>query len=43
MKKYGSILIDNVPNEATQFLKTLCTNYKPINKTVDKVCEYLIT
>ncbi|KAK0086649.1 hypothetical protein PV325_013769 [Microctonus aethiopoides] len=30
MKKYGNILIENVPNEATQFLKKLCTNYRPI-------------
>ncbi|XP_014209287.1 vacuolar protein sorting-associated protein 11 homolog, partial [Copidosoma floridanum] len=26
MKKYGKILIENVPSEATQFLKVLCTN-----------------
>ncbi|CAL1686711.1 unnamed protein product [Lasius platythorax] len=32
MKKYGNILIENVPNESTQFLKTLCTNYKPSDK-----------
>ncbi|XP_076184053.1 vacuolar protein sorting 11 [Ptiloglossa arizonensis] len=32
MKKYGNILIENVPNESTQFLKTLCTNYRPSNK-----------
>ncbi|XP_017787997.1 PREDICTED: vacuolar protein sorting-associated protein 11 homolog [Habropoda laboriosa] len=32
MKKYGDILIKNVPNESTQFLKTLCTNYRPSNK-----------
>lgn len=35
MKKYGNILIDNVPNEATQFLKNLCTNYS--SKTQDKI------
>ncbi|XP_045478377.1 vacuolar protein sorting-associated protein 11 homolog [Harmonia axyridis] len=29
MKKYGNILIQKVPNESTQFLKKLCTNYKP--------------
>lgn len=28
MKKYGHILIQHVPYESTQFLKTLCTNYK---------------
>lgn len=28
MKKYGNILIENVPNEATHFLKKLCTNYR---------------
>ncbi|XP_054007633.1 vacuolar protein sorting-associated protein 11 homolog isoform X2 [Hylaeus anthracinus] len=32
MKKYGNILIENVPKESTQFLKTLCTNYRPSNK-----------
>ncbi|KAJ8686405.1 hypothetical protein QAD02_022199 [Eretmocerus hayati] len=32
MKKYGKILIENVPNEATQFLKLFCTNYVPNNK-----------
>lgn len=32
MKKYGNILIENVPNESTQFLKALCTNYRPSNK-----------
>lgn len=38
MKKYGNILIENVPNESTQFLKALCTNYKPSNKPlVDQV------
>ncbi|XP_008204135.1 vacuolar protein sorting-associated protein 11 homolog isoform X1 [Nasonia vitripennis] len=34
MKKYGNILIENVPNEATQFLKILCTNYIPTNKAL---------
>lgn len=28
MKKYGNVLIENVPNESTQFLKRLCTDYK---------------
>lgn len=38
MKKYGNVLIENVPNESTLFLKTLCTNYKPSNKPlVDQV------
>ncbi|XP_078033958.1 vacuolar protein sorting 11 isoform X1 [Augochlora pura] len=32
MKKYGNVLIENVPNESTQFLKSLCTNYRPSNK-----------
>ncbi|XP_046814687.1 vacuolar protein sorting-associated protein 11 homolog [Vespa crabro] len=32
MKKYGNILIENVPNESTQFLKGLCTDYRPSNK-----------
>ncbi|KAJ8916872.1 hypothetical protein NQ315_005879 [Exocentrus adspersus] len=29
MKKYGNILVENVPYESTQLLKRLCTNYKP--------------
>ncbi|KAK9883118.1 hypothetical protein WA026_001317 [Henosepilachna vigintioctopunctata] len=29
MRKYGNILIQKVPEDSTQFLKTLCTNYKP--------------
>lgn len=38
MKKYGNILIENVPNESTQFLKALCTDYRPSNKPlVDQV------
>lgn len=38
MKKYGNILIENVPDESTQFLKALCTNYRPSNKPlVDQV------
>ncbi|XP_033330810.1 vacuolar protein sorting 11 [Megalopta genalis] len=32
MKKYGNVLMENVPNESTQFLKSLCTNYRPSNK-----------
>ncbi|KAJ8936386.1 hypothetical protein NQ318_010793 [Aromia moschata] len=31
MKKYGNILVENVPYESTQLLKRLCTNYKPNN------------
>lgn len=29
MKKYGNVLIQKIPYESTQFLKKLCTNYKP--------------
>lgn len=29
MKKYGNVLIQHVPYESTQFLKVLCTHYKP--------------
>lgn len=29
MKKYGNILIQKAPKESTQFLKKLCTSYKP--------------
>ncbi|PSN48268.1 hypothetical protein C0J52_03049, partial [Blattella germanica] len=32
MKKYGNVLIENAPEEATQFLKKLCTDYRPSNK-----------
>lgn len=32
MKKYGNILIENEPHESTQFLKRLCTDYKPVDK-----------
>lgn len=32
MKKYGNILLQNAPEESTQFLKKLCTDYRPINK-----------
>lgn len=28
MKKYGSILVEHIPKESTQFLKRLCTNFK---------------
>lgn len=37
MKKYGSILIQHVPYESTQFLKTLCTNYKSAKETENSV------
>lgn len=32
MRKYGNVLIQNVPNESTQFLKKLCSDYKPQDK-----------
>lgn len=32
MKKYGNVLIQNVPNESTQFLKKLCSDYVPTDK-----------
>ncbi|XP_063243527.1 vacuolar protein sorting-associated protein 11 homolog isoform X2 [Bacillus rossius redtenbacheri] len=32
MKRYGNLLIEKVPEEATQFLKKLCTDYRPSNK-----------
>lgn len=37
MKKYGSILIQHVPYESTQFLKNLCTNYKSAKEKEDSV------
>ncbi|KAK3910483.1 Vacuolar protein sorting-associated protein 11-like protein [Frankliniella fusca] len=32
MKKYGCILLQNCPFEATELLKRLCTDYRPSNK-----------
>ena len=29
MKKYGKSLVNAVPDEATQLLKVLCTDYRP--------------
>jgi hypothetical protein len=38
MRKYGNILLQNAPDESTQFLKKLCTDYRPSNKPlVDQV------
>ncbi|XP_050309231.1 vacuolar protein sorting-associated protein 11 homolog isoform X2 [Anthonomus grandis grandis] len=34
MKKYGQILVKHLPHESTQFLKRLCTNYKPENSPI---------
>lgn len=31
MKKYGTILVEHIPNESTQFLKRLCTNFNKHN------------
>jgi hypothetical protein len=42
MRKYGNILIQNAPEESTQFLKKLCTDYRPSNKPlVDQVRQYI--
>eukprot|EP00057_Strongylocentrotus_purpuratus_P015993 XP_011670467.1 PREDICTED: vacuolar protein sorting-associated protein 11 homolog [Strongylocentrotus purpuratus] len=32
IKKYGKILMTEVPKEATDFLKVLCTDYKPADR-----------
>lgn len=32
MKKYGNVLIQHAPVESTEFLKALCTDYKPRSK-----------
>uniref|UniRef100_T1ISE0 Vacuolar protein sorting-associated protein 11 homolog n=1 Tax=Strigamia maritima TaxID=126957 RepID=T1ISE0_STRMM len=32
MKKYGKMLMTIIPNETTQFLKQLCTDFRPSNK-----------
>ena len=38
MKKYGNILLQHAPKETTDFLKRLCTDYRPSNKPlVDQV------
>lgn len=29
MKRYGKILMHHVPNETTELLKILCTDYQP--------------
>ena len=29
MKKYGKMLMSQVPEETTELLKVLCTDYKP--------------
>lgn len=36
MKKYGNILVENKPEESTQFLKKLCTNFKPTNNIISE-------
>ncbi|XP_054266657.1 vacuolar protein sorting-associated protein 11 homolog isoform X1 [Macrosteles quadrilineatus] len=34
MKKFGNVLLQNSPKEATDLLKRLCTNYRPYNKSL---------
>lgn len=29
IKKYGITLLENIPEETTQFLKKICTDYHP--------------
>jgi len=31
LRNYGSALMQHLPSETTQFLKRLCTDYKPTN------------
>ncbi|CAK8684034.1 unnamed protein product [Clavelina lepadiformis] len=33
IKQYGKVLVHNVPREATQLLKTLCTDYQPTEES----------
>lgn len=40
-KKYGQVLVEHLPYESTQFLKRLCTNYKPENSPI--VSENMIS
>ena len=38
MIKYGAVLLANVPQETTEFLKKLCTDYEPADRSlIDKV------
>ncbi|GJQ72175.1 hypothetical protein Trydic_g3267 [Trypoxylus dichotomus] len=39
MKKYGSILIQYAPQESTQFLQKLCTNYRPLTPSKNNIIE----
>lgn len=41
MKKYGQILVEQLPYESTKFLKRLCTNYIPDNCPL--ISENMIT
>lgn len=37
MNRYGGILLEKAPKETTQFLKKLCTDYKPLVEQVTKI------
>ncbi len=37
MKKYGKVLMAEVPQKTTQLLKRLCTEYKPSNREYLKI------
>ncbi|KRT81937.1 hypothetical protein AMK59_5836, partial [Oryctes borbonicus] len=39
MRKYGSILIQHAPHESTQFLRKLCTNYRPSTQSKNDTVE----
>ncbi|XP_030768032.1 vacuolar protein sorting-associated protein 11 homolog [Sitophilus oryzae] len=41
MKLYGKVLVEHIPSESTQFLKRLCTNYKPSSCPI--ISENMIT
>ena len=45
-KKYGRIFMDNIPNEITQFLKILCTEYvsheEQTSVTVNFFRDYIV-
>lgn len=32
MKRYGKILMHHIPNETTELLKILCTDYRPMKE-----------
>lgn len=42
VKKYGKVLINEVPAETTDLLKMLCTDYRPSNSMIVESVSQLI-